>query len=324
MQVQTSPCGNFSQLNIPWIDSPFFEKLLALSDLDETTKKFVKDYSDYGYAIFDPEIIDFDRLTQQIIRIFPENTRRVLDAWLVNGAVKTVATAPKILSLLRILYQREPIPFQTLNFSVGSQQRTHSETIHFNSIPSRFMCGVWVALEDTDLNNGCFFVYPGSHRLPAFDFPELGLNTTDQEKLNLYEDFIESLVLYLESKNELKKVNISLRKGQAIVWAANLLHGGNPILDLGRTRYSQVTHYFFSDCMYYLPMQSDGLRKRIYKITNISTNEIVPQFCNGKKFFQDEGLISFIKAPRAKLRATKPQITKAMRSMRLSETHLFP
>jgi hypothetical protein len=47
------------------------------------------------------------------------------------------------------------------------------------------------------------------------------------------------------------------RRGQAIIWAANLLHGGDRMRDLNRTRWSQVTHYNFERCSYYAPLGSD-------------------------------------------------------------------
>jgi hypothetical protein len=47
------------------------------------------------------------------------------------------------------------------------------------------------------------------------------------------------------------------RKGQALIWCANLLHGGSPQTDPTKTRWSQVTHYFFDDCVYYTPAFSD-------------------------------------------------------------------
>ena len=43
----------------------------------------------------------------------------------------------------------------------------------------------------------------------------------------------------------------TLKKGQALLWAANLLHGGSPQRDKRRTRLSQVTHYFFENCKYF-------------------------------------------------------------------------
>jgi hypothetical protein len=47
------------------------------------------------------------------------------------------------------------------------------------------------------------------------------------------------------------------RKGQALIWAANLLHGGSFQKDRSRTRWSQVTQYYFKNCIYYTPAFSD-------------------------------------------------------------------
>ena len=43
------------------------------------------------------------------------------------------------LDALRELYQREPRPFQTLNFPVGTMQKPHADSVHFNSGPAGFM-----------------------------------------------------------------------------------------------------------------------------------------------------------------------------------------
>ena len=42
-----------------------------------------------------------------------------------------------------------------------------------------------------------------------------------------------------------------MKKGTALIWSANLLHGGGIIVDKDRTRFSQVTHYNFKGCDYY-------------------------------------------------------------------------
>jgi hypothetical protein len=48
----------------------------------------------------------------------------------------------------------------------------------------------------------------------------------------------------------------TLKKGEALIWAANLLHGGTPRRDPRGTRHSQVTNYFFESCRYFRPVQS--------------------------------------------------------------------
>jgi Phytanoyl-CoA dioxygenase (PhyH) len=281
---------NFTQsipnLNLPWVDSPFFEQLLKSSSLDESTKKLVKSFAKDGYLVIDIDIDEFDVICEKIIQDLSSQYKssvRIQDAWCSNMYVKQIATHSKVLDILKVIYQREPIPFQTLNFCKGTQQATHSDTIHFHTFPNRFMCGVWVALEDIDANNGPLHYYPGSHKLPIFDLHDIGLSGSSQtnyEYYPIYEKFIQSTIDTLK----LEKVDVKLHKGQAVIWSANLLHGGSPILDANRSRHSQVTHYFFSDCAYYTPMMSDVFINKIAfrEIMNISTGEIVPHTYNGQ------------------------------------------
>jgi hypothetical protein len=53
--------------------------------------------------------------------------------------------------------------------------------------------------------------------------------------------------------------------------------------DLARTRYSQVTHYFFENCCYYTPMGSAPFLGKLQprNITDISTGQTVPNMLNG-------------------------------------------
>ena len=76
-----------------------------------------------------------------------------------------------------------------------------------------------------------------------------------------------------------KPVDLEAKKGDALIWTSNLLHGGRPILSEGSTRWSQVTHYFFEDCVYFQPIYSDGLTGaiKLLDIVDLNTLEAVPQ-----------------------------------------------
>ena len=153
-----------SVMNMPWVDSPFFERTFSQLNLDNETRKLVKQFAEQGYVIIDDLGIEniteiIDSIVKDLTPIYGEKGKiksawiyhdRIQDAWTFNQDVKKIASAPQIINLLKILYQREPIPFQTLNFRFGTEQSTHSDSIHFSSVPARFMCGVWVALEDID------------------------------------------------------------------------------------------------------------------------------------------------------------------------------
>ncbi len=179
--------------------------------------------------------------------------KRIQDAWKISENVKALALAPTVLTLLEELYGRKPLPFQTLNFLRGSQQAPHSDAIHFNTIPEGFMCGVWVALEDMDMDNGPLVYYPGSHKLPYARPADFGAEAKWANYPN-YEDYVADVI----ERDGLAPAYGTIKKGQAIVWAANLIHGGATQNDPTRTRLSQVTHYFFEGCRYYTPMASEG------------------------------------------------------------------
>lgn len=229
-----------------------------------------KSYEDNGYWIFDvpisPETID--AIIRDVGPLYTDgeqdrsgrfgiphrNGKRIQDAWKVSPSVKELALHPDVLELLRELYGREPRPFQTLNFCVGTEQSAHQDSAHFSSIPSGFMCGVWIALEDIDLRNGPLAYYPGTHKWPDVtreDFPSAG----DMETTYLnYEKHIAGLINRMGVVPQYGVV----RKGQAILWAANLLHGGAPQIGKSRSRHSVVVHYFFEGCKYCTPLLSVG------------------------------------------------------------------
>ena len=149
------------------------------------------------------------------------DANRVGDAWVVSDHVKEIALAPRVIELLRVAYGREPRPFQTLNFRLGSEQRPHSDAMHFNSDPSGFMCGVWVALEDIGPEQGPLVYYPGSHKLDEVTMGDVHAN---EAAAGNYEDFVQAVI----EREGLEPHTATLRKGEALLWSSNLLHGGSP------------------------------------------------------------------------------------------------
>jgi ectoine hydroxylase-related dioxygenase (phytanoyl-CoA dioxygenase family) len=281
--------------NLPWVESPFFEEILKTKKLTEEQAGIAREYHENGFVVV-PNMLPqslIDRVQDDAKKKafnpnFPMKTqrdeKRVQDFWMVSDPSKEMACYPQLLALLKLLYGRTPIPFQTLNFSVGSQQRAHSDTIHFSSLPARFMCGVWVALEDITEENGPVFYYPGSQRLTEYDFSHIR-NTADTpsyENYKEYEDFIEKIV----EVNKLEKKKFLAKKGDLLIWSSNIIHGGSPVTKEGASRWSQVTHYFFEDCYYYTPMLSNMVTHELYLrkgMVNMTTGEKIQQTYNGTK-----------------------------------------
>lgn len=66
------------------------------------------------------------------------------------------------------------------------------------------------------------------------------------------------------------------KKGQALIWLSNLLHGGAKQNDPNRTRWSQVTHYYFEGCTYWRPYASNLSTGDIFSFNppNITTGKL--------------------------------------------------
>lgn len=277
----------------PWVESPFFEDILnefilngSITEQEvEIAIKFNRD----GYIVVDLELehsfikecieqIDFlnnrDDIKTQEGKYHYSKGKRIFEGWRESEHLHTLAMNKKVFAMLRFLYRKEPVPFQTITFNYGSNQPLHSDVIHFDSVPHRWLTAVWVALEDMTESNGSLVYVPKSHKLPRFDFYDLKIDVPEYgkqfESYNEYENFIRQLV---ESSN-LKTESLLCKKGQALVWAANLIHGGDIIRDTNSTRYSQVSHYYYEDCdIYFSPMFSES-QKGIFKQKDLTTKNI--------------------------------------------------
>ena len=211
-------------------------------------------HCDFGFApeLLDRVVAEVEPLYDSSWRELPQVPTRVQDAWVRIEPVRRLATHERALNALEQLLQRKPLPFQTLNFPVGTTQLAHSDTIHFSTIPAGYMAGVWVALEDIDEDSGPLIYYPGSHKLPYYSMQDLGLGAGYGHYPG-YEQCIQRLI----REHGFEAEHGIVKKGQAIIWHANLLHGGSPRKNPARTRHSQVTHYYFAGCEYYTPMESE-------------------------------------------------------------------
>jgi hypothetical protein len=281
---------------VPNIENPFFDSIFADLDAGPEIMRAARDLRTRGYAVIDfpdPDIGAMaDRIAARLHARYDWNrwragdsafSTRIIDAWTFDADVKRIAANPDVIGLLQVLYGRKAFPFQTLNFCVGSQQHVHSDCVHFSANPERFMCGVWVALEDTDEDNGPLIYYPGSHAWPIYTNEHVGVKAASlgdtYEAYPRYEAMWRSLIAYKDVKPE----RFYARKGQALIWTANLLHGGDAHRDKARTRWSQVTHYYFEGCAYYTPLTSDPYDGRIAlrEPMDIASGAIMKNAANG-------------------------------------------
>lgn len=256
---------------IPLIESPLFPALAGSCGFDAEEARIAHDLHHKGFAVFNFPDADLDaRITAIQGRLGPRfgvdfadpasnksgGETRVQDAWQQDADVRAIAANPQVIALLGKLYGRPAFPFQTLNFPVGTQQHVHSDSVHFSSLPERFMCGVWLAMEDISADAGPLFYYPGSHRWPVMTNAMIGRRGFGSDLGSAQDPFEPAWSAMCQAHGAEQEVFLA-RKGQALIWCANLLHGGSVQNDPRLTRWSQVTHYYFDDCIYYTPAFSD-------------------------------------------------------------------
>lgn len=256
---------------LPLIESPLFPMLKADWGLTPEEERIADDLHAKGYAVLDFPDPEIDARIERIkAHLGPRygidfnsadsdktcNERRIQDAWQFDDDVRAIAANQAIIDLLGKLYGRSAFPFQTLNFPVGTQQDAHSDSVHFSSLPERFMCGVWLAMEDVGPEAGPLFYYPGSHSWPIMTNGLIGRRGYGSDLASAQDPYGPAWQALCDVHGAREEVFLA-RKGQALIWCANLLHGGSRQNDPTLTRWSQVTHYYFDDCIYYTPAFSD-------------------------------------------------------------------
>ncbi len=284
---------------LPLIESPLFPALKAQWGLSAEEERIATDLHEKGYAVFDfPDDDLDDRIARIQSHLGPRygidfadphsdktaGERRIQDAWQFDEDVRAIAANQAVIDLLSKLYGRNAFPFQTLNFPVGTQQDAHSDSVHFSSLPERFMCGVWLAMEDIGPDSGPLFYCPGSHKWPIMTNALIGRRGYGSDLASAQDPYGPAWQALRDVHGAQEEVFLA-RKGQALIWCANLLHGGSRQHDLTLTRWSQVTHYYFDGCIYYTPAFSDEAigKLALRDIVAISDGEWRPNLYHGQE-----------------------------------------
>ena len=253
---------------VPWLDRKgAMESLKAHPDyaqLDEALQAQLQQFVEDGYMIlkgfYSEEEVDrlngeVDRLLKEKRANFNYTGRKVMDAFRLSPLIdQQYFRNSRMLQLLQFVMGQAIVPFQTINFIRGSEQRAHSDSIHMTTAPEGYMIATWTALEDMHQGNGPIVYYPGSHRLPYLtceDYPSgnskwrIGSHSNKR-----YEDRVEALI----KEHQLKPAYFLGKKGDVLIWHANLLHGGSKINREGASRRSMVAHYFCKGVICYHEM----------------------------------------------------------------------
>jgi phytanoyl-CoA hydroxylase len=168
---------------------------------------------------------------------------RGVDFHVNSPAIRDSIFHPSIAGFLRMIFDEDPLANQTLLFQHGSQQRIHQDPAYVTMSSPLRMAASWIALEDIEEGCGELVFYPGSHRFRDFLFGgKHKAFDPERDGLDQHERFLRSLVEHAENRKIPLKPFLG-KRGDALIWSADLAHGGAKVTRPGATRRSLVTHY---------------------------------------------------------------------------------
>jgi hypothetical protein len=237
------------------------EKGQVSAHLGQELSKFMAD----GYLIIpgavDPDLVDriaatmteaFERGDERLryqgggneVFTFEGKTeprgKRVIEAHAVLPDVREAFTSPPIVEFLEAIFDEPVVLAQSLMFQMGSEQPFHRDTTYVRFRKPLSMVGCWVALEEVRAGSGELSYIVGSHRLPDFPYSSGKKDGIDVP----HDELMGSLRWVVEESDRrgLKREIFRPAKGDALIWHADLAHGGSPITDPTLTRQSLVGH----------------------------------------------------------------------------------
>jgi hypothetical protein len=179
---------------------------------------------------------------------------KVLDIHWYSEAIRGAIFAPAILAFLHLIFERRALASQTLGFWRGSQQDGHQDSASVGySMPMQFAAS-WIALEDVREGTGELFYHVGSHRIGEYRFHNRFKGVGEARRLGFSEAQTEAKIGQHVERIAKQAQGLGLRterflarRGDALIWAADLVHG-NGSISSSQTRKSVVTHYCPADC----------------------------------------------------------------------------
>jgi ectoine hydroxylase-related dioxygenase (phytanoyl-CoA dioxygenase family) len=181
------------------------------------------------------------------------------DLYLIAESARRIFLHERIVRMASLILDDEVVGCNSLTFEYGSMQPAHIDHVYMTPPTPRRLVASWIALEDVRSDAGPLSLWPGSHRLPPFDFG--GTYHYSPEKEEQHTKYVA------EQAARFPELRFMAKKGDVLLWHALLVHGGSPIDDGKRTRKSMACHYFGAGDVVSLPRARLGrasyLRRRV-------------------------------------------------------------
>ncbi|TVR47635.1 MAG: phytanoyl-CoA dioxygenase family protein [Puniceicoccaceae bacterium] len=202
------------------------DNLYSREELD-AIEAFFEEFKSCGECVFDAgtRYEELDKTKQQVRAMHPHRHSAQAKDWALN---------PKVLDVLETLFAKPPLLAQTMYYfkPPGSKgQGMHQDNFYLVVKPATCIAA-WTPLDDAELENGCLYVAPGSHRCDIF-CPETGTGAWMEYGDTHIRPF----------PRDFKPVPVPVRRGQTMFFGGQLIHGSGPNRHPTRSRRTFIGHY---------------------------------------------------------------------------------
>lgn len=189
---------------------------------------FFEEYKQGSDRVFDEgsSYEEIDPTQRQVRAMNPHCYSQKVQEWFLN---------PKVADVLEVLLEKPALGVQTMYYfkPPGAKgQGMHQDNFYLVAQPATCIAA-WTAIDDADLDNGCLYVVPGSHRgdilCPSERSKERWLNYGDSHIGRFPRDQ--------------KPVPVVVPRGSTMFFGGNLIHGSGPNRTEDRWRRTFIGHY---------------------------------------------------------------------------------
>lgn len=250
-----------------WIDRADASAVIESPGRSKELSSHLKFFSENGYTIFKNVVPDelTDTIAEEMksVAAHPEKYvvrragkyvdpaefgtptpgHRIIDIYGVSKAAREAVYQPRIAEFLTAIFGEPAVAMQSLCFEYGSQQAIHQDTAYVVSSKPLSLAAAWIALEDVAPGSGELIYYPGSHRFKHFLFGGDSKSwSKDRHGEEVHQQFLAQLHEQARQRG-IKQDSFLAKKGDVLIWHADLAHGGARITDSKKTRRSFVVHF---------------------------------------------------------------------------------
>jgi phytanoyl-CoA hydroxylase len=189
---------------------------------------FFEEFKKNGLSVFDSgsKYEEIDPTKSQLRALHPHRHSKKAQDWMLH---------PEVASVLEVLLGKPALGVQTMYYfkPPGAKgQGMHQDNFYLVSAPAACIAA-WTAIDASDLDNGCLYVAPGSHRR--------GILCSDKSKNEPWLEYGDSHINPFP--RDMRPVPVCVPKGSTMFFGGNLVHGSGPNRTKDRSRRTFIGHY---------------------------------------------------------------------------------